>query len=738
MPDYGHALQFGVFITPVAADPERPVALAQLAEQFGFDLVTFQDHPYQPAFLDTWTLLSWVAATTETVTVSGNVLNLPLRQPAVLARSVASLDLLSGGRVALGLGSGAFWDAIEAMGSPKLTAGEAVTALEEALGIIRGIWDADSRAPLRTTGRFHSVTGAKRGPAPAHDVPIWLGAYKPRMLRLTGALADGWLPSLPYLATGALQAGNATIDEAAVAAGRDPREIRRLLNVGADVRVDQLVQFALEDGIGTFILAGDDPRAMEAFIADAATARERVADERERRGTVTGRARSASVLARRAAGIDYGALPTSLADTAVEPGDSRYASVRNNYLRGGAPGIVLRPGTVAEVQDAVAFARDHREVPLGIRSGGHGVSGRSTNHGGVVIDVGRLDAIEVLDATSRLVRVGPGARWGQVARALAPHGWAISSGDYGGVGVGGLATAGGVGYLGREHGLTIDHLTAVELVLADGTAVRASADDNSDLFWAVRGAGGNFGVATAFEFVADEVTDVGWAQLAYDASDLESFLANWARAQATAPRDVTTFVIVGRPAVGQPIVAQLLGVVDSVDADTIVDRLQPFAELAPLVQQQVQLVPYASVMSNEQPGSHHGQGEPFARSGLMRELTPEVAADLAQFVRSGESYFFQLRAVGGAISDVPADATAYAHRDATVAITALGATRAGLDEVWDRIVHPHLDGLYVSFESDPRPERLEDAFPPATLERLRALKRQYDPTGLFRDNFPLA
>lgn len=318
-----------------------------------------------------------------------------------------------------------------------------------------------------------------------------------------------------------------------------------------------------------------------------------------------------------------------------------------------------------------------------------------------------------------------------------PRGWAISSGDYGGVGVGGIATAGGIGFLGREHGLTIDHVRAVELVLADGGAVRASAEDNPDLFWAARGAGGNVGVATAFEFVAEEVGDVGWVQLAFDASDLEAFLEGWGRAQKAAPREVTTFVIVSRPVPGQPTIAQLYGVIDQAEPDTIIERLQPFADLAPLVQQQVQVTSYAAVMNNVQPGPHRGQGEPIARSGLLRRLTPEVVADLSRFLREGSAPFFQLRAVGGAIADVPAEATAYAHRDAAVSIAALGTSRAGLDAAWDRFVHPHLEGLYVSFESDPRPERIDDAFPPATLERLRVIKARYDPTGLFRDNFPL-
>src|SRR5690606_4587085 len=209
-------------------------------------------------------------------------------------------------------------------------------------------------------------------------------------------------------------------------------------------------------------------------------------------GPAAGRRRTAAARALRRDGIDYDGVPASLAATAVEPGDPEYLAASSTYLRGGAPGLVLRPETPEQVADALEFARAHTHVPLGVRSGGHGISGRSTNDGGVVIDVGRMNRIEVLDASRRLVRIGPGATWKQVAAALDPYGWALGSGDYGGVGVGGLATAGGIGLLGRAHGLTIDRLRAVELVLADGTLVRASADEHPDLFWAVRGAGANF------------------------------------------------------------------------------------------------------------------------------------------------------------------------------------------------------------------------------------------------------
>lgn len=272
MSDYGHDLLFGTFVTPTSRHPQQAVALAQASERAGLDLATFQDHPYQPAFLDTWTLMSYAAARTERIHLSANVINLPLRPPAVLARSVASLDLLSGGRVELALGAGGFWDAIEAMSGSRLTAAESVEALEEAIEVIRALWDADTRGGVRVEGRHHRVVGAKRGPAPAHEVPIWVGALKPRMLRLVGRVADGWLPSLGYVGGArGIAEGNAIIDEAAEAAGRDPRAVRRLLNVGAgDASPAFLTELALEHGVSAFILASDDPAVIERYGQEVA------------------------------------------------------------------------------------------------------------------------------------------------------------------------------------------------------------------------------------------------------------------------------------------------------------------------------------------------------------------------------------------------------------------------------------------------------------------------------------
>lgn len=739
--DYGHRLEFGAFLTPAAADPSVPVALSQVAEASGLDLVTFQDHPYQPSFLDTWTLMSFVAARTDRIRIAPNVLNIPLRPPAVVARSAASLDLLSGGRFDLGLGAGGFWDAIEAMGGGRLTPGESVTALEEAIDVIRELWDTSERRGVFTDGAHHRVHGAKRGPRPAHDIPILVGAYKPRMLALTGRKGDGWLPSLGYLKPGDLARGNAAIDAAAEESGRDPREIRRLLNVGqlaADPRefAERLARLAIDDGISTFILASDDPRGLREFGEEVApAARELVARERAQRGTAEASARSAAALSARRPGIAYDDVPAGLAT--VEPGDFDYADVRATYMRGGAPGIVLQPDSPQQVADAIAFARRHPQLPLAVRSGGHGISGRSTNDGGIVIDLRRLDGIDVLDEERRLVRVGPGARWAHVADALGERGWALSSGDYGGVGVGGLATAGGIGFLAREHGLTVDHLRAAEIVLADGSLVRADAEENPELFWAVRGAGANVGIVTAFEFEVDDVGEVGWAQLAFQLDDPAAFIEGYGRIVEAAPRDTTLFLLMGAPRRGQPQIAQVYGVIDSDDPDTIISRLQPLAELAPIVQQSVALTTYPRIMANADLGPQHGAGEPHSRSGLIEHVTPEFAAAATRMLAGGDSYFFQLRAVGGAVADVPEEATAYAHRSANFSVVALGGDPARLDAAWSTIAS-HVQGMYLSFDSSLRPERIAEAFPPATLARLRAIKAEVDPDGVFRDNFSVA
>lgn len=294
MPDYGHDLQFGLFPTPGAGDPQHVVELTRLADTTGLDVVSIQDHPYQRRHLDTWTLLSYLGAATTRIRLSPNVACLPLRPPAVLAKSAATLDRLTGGRVELGLGAGAFWDAIVAAGAERRTPGESVDALEEAIEVIRQFWTGGT---VRVRGEHYRVDGLQAGPTPAHDIPIWVGAYKPRMLRLTGRLADAWIPSMGYATPASLAGLNEVIDAAADKAGRGPGAVRRMYNINGQFGsgtgmlegspqnwAEQLAGMTLEHGMSTFILGTDDPDTVRRFALEVAPlCRELVAEERRRR-----------------------------------------------------------------------------------------------------------------------------------------------------------------------------------------------------------------------------------------------------------------------------------------------------------------------------------------------------------------------------------------------------------------------------------------------------------------------
>jgi alkanesulfonate monooxygenase SsuD/methylene tetrahydromethanopterin reductase-like flavin-dependent oxidoreductase (luciferase family) len=257
----------GVFLVPSAEDPELTLRQAVAADEVGLDYLAVQDHPYQRRFFDTWTFLSYVAARTESIRLLTDVINLPLRPPSVLAKSAASLDVLSGGRVEIGIGAGGFWDAIEAMGGPRRTPKESVDALEEAIAIIRDFWAAG--AAVQRAGNYYRVHGAKPGPPPAHDIGLWIGAYGPRMLRLTGRIGDGWLPSIGghYLQPDDVPRMQHAIDESARAAGRDPSEIKRAVNLMALVGApsdwaDQLVRVS-ELGFETLLVGVPAERPVE-------------------------------------------------------------------------------------------------------------------------------------------------------------------------------------------------------------------------------------------------------------------------------------------------------------------------------------------------------------------------------------------------------------------------------------------------------------------------------------------
>jgi alkanesulfonate monooxygenase SsuD/methylene tetrahydromethanopterin reductase-like flavin-dependent oxidoreductase (luciferase family) len=280
MMDYGRPLQFGYFLVPEANNYQAVLQTAKRIDELGLDLIGVQDHPYQRRFLDTWSLLAAIAAQTERVRIFPDVANLPLRLPAMLAKAAATIDILSNGRFELGIGAGAFWEAIKAMGGPMRSPGEAVAALEEAINVIRLMW-SEARS-VNFEGNFYTVRGAHPGPAPAHSIGIWVGAYGPRMLELTGRLGDGWVPSLSYLKLDQLKGMQQRIDEAAAAAGRDPAAIQRLVNLNGDITevssgflqgsidqwVEELTQLTIEYGLDSYLFGGAPDHQLEQFAQE--------------------------------------------------------------------------------------------------------------------------------------------------------------------------------------------------------------------------------------------------------------------------------------------------------------------------------------------------------------------------------------------------------------------------------------------------------------------------------------
>jgi alkanesulfonate monooxygenase SsuD/methylene tetrahydromethanopterin reductase-like flavin-dependent oxidoreductase (luciferase family) len=267
------SVEFGIFPVPNAEHADELLEHVVAAERAGLDLVGIQDHPYQRRFLDTWSLIPFLAARTTKIRFFPDVANLPLRPPAVMAKAAATIDLLSGGRFELGLGAGAFWEGIAAMGGPERSGKESVDALEEAIEVIRLMWSGERTVSY--DGKHYTLDGLHPGPQPAHPIGIWIGAYGPRMMRVVGRLADGWIPSLPRMPVEEVPPRQQAIDEAARKAGRDPRSIRRIANVSGRIAdgpvngwldgppehwIEELTRLVSDYGFDGFILpVGDNP-----------------------------------------------------------------------------------------------------------------------------------------------------------------------------------------------------------------------------------------------------------------------------------------------------------------------------------------------------------------------------------------------------------------------------------------------------------------------------------------------
>lgn len=424
----------------------------------------------------------------------------------------------------------------------------------------------------------------------------------------------------------------------------------------------------------------------------------------------------------------------------IEPGDAEYEAVGRSKLAAGSPAYVLRPASADDVRAAVRFAVGSGTT-LSVRGGGHSFAGFGTNDGGVVIDLSRLATVEVVDPERHLVRIGGGAHWGQVVEALAPHGLAISSGDTKSVGVGGLTLSGGIGWKVRRYGLALDTMVAAEIVTADGEIVTASAEENPELFWAIRGGGGNFGVVTSFEFEAHPTTQVVFGKVTFPQAEAVDVLQGWADYMRTAPEEVTSIANLANPLAGGPEAPVEIHVAfDGDDPEAAARALAPIRALGTVLEDDVAPHAYADILVEG--GSPPPGIEVLAHDGFVeRESVAEVLQILAEVGTSPGSPSIAIRSVGGAVARVPGDATAYAHRQAELMVATLvggpvpvvEAARASLDAIWEKL-GPHVSGAYANFLTTATDEDVAAVYPAATYERLATVKRRYDPDNLFAHN----
>lgn len=422
-------------------------------------------------------------------------------------------------------------------------------------------------------------------------------------------------------------------------------------------------------------------------------------------------------------------LPTSIAR--VTPADKSYRLLRSTYTAHHSPAEILLPRSPAEVSRALTYAAA-TSGPVSVRSGGHGLSGASSNDGGVVIDLGRLNEVTVLDRAARLVRVGAGARWAEVAAALALHRLAISSGDHGNVGVGGLATAGGLGWLVRTYGLTVDHVQGATVVLPSGEVVRADRS-SPDLLWAVRGAGSYVGVVTDLDIEAMDLPGLHVGHLAIEVDGEGAALHRWSRLLAEAPRELTMSGILTSDHAGRLVLA-LTAVVATADARAADAALAPFLGRRGHQVGRLGRAGYSDLMPSAHLHPNVGQQPVASTNALLERLSPASAHALVGIARHPARPLVQVRGIGGAANDIAADATAYAHRSGEVLVSTALFPPQGMAELSAAVapLWEHAVGAYRNFESHPSTVTFDRAFPGATGRRVRELAHRYDPDGLLR------
>jgi FAD/FMN-containing dehydrogenase len=441
-------------------------------------------------------------------------------------------------------------------------------------------------------------------------------------------------------------------------------------------------------------------------------------------------------------------LEAHLLGDLIRPGDDEYETARVvwNTSVDRHPVLIVRAADAADVIRAVHFAREHK-LTLAVRSGGHSFAGYGTCDG-MVLDLSRMRAVSV-DPVHRTLWAQPGATTTEISTKAQPFGLALPTGDTATVGLGGLTLGGGMGFLVRKYGLTIDNLLSVELVTADGRLIRATRQDHPDLFWALRGGGGNFGVVTAFQYRLQPVGEfVFGGGIALPATP--DVIRGYVEAAEAAPEELSTisFILHAPPLPFIPadkvgsLVIMILGcyVGDLAAGERAVAPLRALAEpVADLFGP----MPYPALYQFTEAGSiqnmqHHD------RALYARTIDQTAAETVVDFMSNPTSpmAMTQIRVLGGAMSRVPAHETAFAHRDKRVLVALINmwedpsdfARQSDWTERYYRAMRPYADGVYVNFLGDEGSERIREAYPEATYRRLARVKAQYDPTNFFRLN----
>ncbi len=437
----------------------------------------------------------------------------------------------------------------------------------------------------------------------------------------------------------------------------------------------------------------------------------------------------------------------------IAPGDADYSEAREiwNAMIDREPAAIVRPRNADDVAEAIAFARAH-DLPLAVRGGGHNVAGNATVDDGLVIDFCDMRAVEV-DAAGRTARVEAGALLSDLDAAAAEHGLVVPGGIISTTGVAGLTLGGGFGWLSRKLGLTIDSLHSAEVVTADGEAMTASEQSQPDLFWGIRGGGGNFGVVTSFEFQAHDLgPELLCGLIVHPIESGREFLQHHRKMASKAPDELSAWVVVrlapplpflpeevhGRPVV----VLAFLHAGDPEEGEALVaERYEAFGEP---YGKHVGVMPYPAWQQGFDALNAAGHRYYWKSHNLAELSDPVIDAVLVAVERLPSPHAEVLIAhLGGAISRVENDRTAYAHRDAEFVVNLHGHwtdtadDEAGLSwtrKLFDAIAPHATGGTYVNFLSDEGPERVQDAYPPAVWSRLVEVKRRYDPDNVFRLN----